>query len=193
MSALPSFAESDYDIEDWIPIADSFDEHPRLEPRGAFENHADTIRGDVDSLSRDLLSEVDERELDQLENPDQSHEMELFYNVSDTSGEVATWYSPSARAEGNMLEGVLTYPSGVTGLPVAEVQKTIVDEYSTPYIQTNEDLGVEDDVTLASLRVPENYDPETLEDTVQAIVNIYDETARFDDTVTEAVENYEIN
>lgn len=193
MIILTSFAESDYNIEDWIPIAEKFDENPRLESIGAFENHADTIRGHVDSISTDILSEVDNGELEQLENPDQSNELELFYNLSDTSGEVATWCSTSARAEGNMLEGELTYPSSITGLPIAETQKTIVEEHSTPYIQTNEDLGVEDNVRLASLRVPENYDPETLEDTVQAIVNIYDETERLDDTVTEAVENYEID
>jgi len=193
VSALPSFAESDYDIEDWIPVAETFDEHSRVQPRGAFENHADAIRGDVDSLPDDISGELDDRDLEQIENPEQLYEMEMFYDVADTSGEINTWYSPSKRQEGDILEGILTFAADVEGRPVSQVHQKIVEEYSTPYLQANKDTGVEGNATLASIQIPENYNPETLEDTIQAIVNIYDEAERFDDTITETVENYEIN
>lgn len=192
MDTLLSFAESDYDIEDWIPVVEPFDEHPRLEARGPFENHRNQIKGNTNRFAQDKLDYFSDGELERLKNPEQNYQLEVFYNIENVSGEVSAWFSPEIRQEGNMLEGDLIFETDIDGPPVAEGQKRIIEEYRTPYLQTNEDLGVEENVTLAFVQVPENYDPDTLKGTVQAIVNIYDEAQRLEDTLAETITEYEI-
>lgn len=191
MDTLLSFAESDYDIEDWIPVVEPFDEHPRLEARGPFHNHRNQIKGKTDTLTQDILDYFSNGELDRLKNPEQNYQLEVFYNIENISGEFAAWFSPEIRQEGNMLEGDLIFETDIDGPPVAEGRKQIVEEYRKPYLQANEDLGVGENVTLANIQVPENYDPDTLKETVQAIVNIYDEAQRLEDTLAETIREYE--
>jgi hypothetical protein len=191
MGTLFSFAESDYDIEDWIPVVEPFDEHPRLEARGSFHNYRNQIRGDTENITQEVLDYFSDEELDRLKNPGQHYHLELSYNVENTSGGIVAWCSPEIRQEGKMLEGDINFQTNIHGPPVAEARKQIVDEYRTPYLQTNKDLDVEENVRLAEIQIPENYDPATLKDTVQSIVNIYDETQRLENTLEETIREYE--
>lgn len=192
MDNLLSFAESNYDIEDWIPIVEPFDEHPRLEARGPFHNHRNQIEGKTDALTQDTLDYFSNGELDRLENPEQNYQLEVFYDIEKISGQVAAWLSPEIRQEGKMLEGDLSFETDIEGAPVTEGRKQIVEEYRTPYLHTNEDLGTEENMTLAFIQVPEGYNPDTLKETVQAIVNIYNEAQRLEDTLAETIREYEI-
>jgi hypothetical protein len=90
-----------------------------------------------------------------------------------------------------MLEGDINFQTNIEGPPVAEARKQIVDEHRTQYLQTNEDLDGEENVRIAEIRIPENYDPAALKDTVQSIVNIYDETQRLENNLEETIREYE--
>lgn len=187
---MTSFAKSDYNIEDWIPVIEPFDNHPRLEPRSPFHNHRDQIKGSTDVFSQDILDKLNDRELDRLDNPEQNHELELFYTVEDVSGEIEAWCSTEYRQEGNMLEGLLTFETRINGLPIAEKQEQLVEENNTPYLRTNPDMEPGDHVTLAYIEVPENYEPSTLQETVQATVDIYDEVHRLEKALEKTTREY---
>jgi hypothetical protein len=191
MGTLSSFAESDYDIEDWIPVVEPFDEHPRLEATGPFHNYRNQIRGDTKNFTQEVLDYLSDEELDRLKNPGQKHYLELSYNIENTSGGIVAWCSPEIRQEGRMLEGDINFQTNIEGPPVAEARKQIVDEHRTQYLQTSEDLDVDENVRLAEIQIPENYDPAALKDTVQSIVNIYDETQRLENTLEETIREYE--
>jgi len=191
MGTLFSFAESDYDIEDWIPVVEPFDEHPRVEATGPFHNYRNQIRGDTENITQEILDYLSDEELDRLKNPGQEYHLELSYNIENTSGGIVAWCSPEIRQEGKMLEGDINFQTNIEGPPVAEARKQIVEVYRTPYLQTNEDLDAEENVRLAEIQIPANYDLATLKDTVQSIVNIYDETQRLEVTLEETIREYE--
>jgi len=196
---VESFADSGYSVEDWAPVLKPFDEHEEIEARWFSDSedidwsYQEFLKGDTSQIPEEALEQTDDEVVQELLKPESRNGMNTGYDAG-SQGVISQRFSPYLRDKGVMLEGHIEFDSNLAGSTIAEVQTQIVEQHATPYIQANENLENEGDNTpaLAFLEVPENYDPETLADTVQSIVDIYQEASRFEEKIENTVENYEI-
>jgi hypothetical protein len=128
----------------------------------------------------------DDFSLDQKPGPDEHSYGEEFYEIEGTDAVIRIWWSEYQRKDGKMAEAELAFTDEFRGQKVREVEDTIVEQYSAPYF---EQVSTEH-TTVADMDLPENYDQEDWEESVETAVEAAQELQEYHDALHDVSEPY---
>ena len=185
--------QTSYSREDWIPVFSQFDDHDGLEYDGVFDSAQDLM----ESVSNEEVNIDDpakrERALNERGGLDMMEEYpagQIFYEEPETGAEVFLAYSPP-RADNEIIDGHLSLSGKFNGPAVGQTWTEMVEENGTEYMTApaGSEAGLGN--TVCWLHIPENYDPNELEDTIDAVVEVARNVARLDEELEDTVEDFE--
>lgn len=90
------------------------------------------------------------------------------YDIKGTGGQLYFETGPAVRNNGQIMDGGLLLAGDFEGDPLTNLRRQLTEEHETEYITpVGENPGPAD---AGSIEVPLDYDPEVLEETVEAAV-----------------------
>ncbi|MDZ7688637.1 MAG: hypothetical protein U5J64_07945 [Halobacteriales archaeon] len=162
-----TFESEGYQKKDWLPLLSKFDEHDKLTPH------------------HDVNAEVGEL----LFHPDNNTGEQIIYYMEDGGpGGFHLEYSPRRRTEeGQMLWGTVEFQTAEFKEEILkDPYRDIFEEHATDYMEPTDNI-----LSLAEIEVPENYDEKTWEETIEASVQMIEDSRRLQNSIKDAIEEFE--
>ena len=184
--------DTDWNREDWVKIFQPFDEHDGLNYDGAFGSAEARLKRDLEALIDDSIpEEMDEEEvIEELDRGIDYPEGDLSYSLPGLEGSVRLYYRPPGD-EGNVVRGEARLDLDFVGDGPSDTWEQMVEEHGTEYLFAPRDNHP--DQEILDIRIPENYDEETLNETVESVVKLSRNAVELDSELAEVAEEYEFD
>jgi len=177
MSFNPADMPEDMTLEDWIPVFEPMEQNDALRP------HANVSLPEyIEKLQN---GEIDHDGVGYEKGSNTS----IFYN-SDTTASIVTDWGPRQIVENDsMAEGFLSYHGTFQGDVVDEVKERVADQHSAPYFEINE-TDYEDGEIGIEFSLPDGYNQEQWEETVDTMVDVLNELDQYQDELEAVSDRY---
>lgn len=168
MTSQQTIEDHGYQTEDWQPVFQPLENAKTLEDKNVPE-----------------LLEQDTRNIGGHEQP-VAEGGQFTYHSEDGVATFELRWGPRYLEEGQIAHGSLDLHGEIDGQPVRDLYEEIVEEHGTDYIESVNDT----DGLAATIDLPENYDQQEWQQTVNAVDTIIEEANEVQTQLHNTLENY---